>query len=70
MITFQTRYQRENDYSPDNQACSSALHFGSTLMRPFTPLRNIDGLSNAYTDHLYEYAPRPSCHNGPTCGSK
>ncbi|VDK68512.1 unnamed protein product [Litomosoides sigmodontis] len=66
----QTRYQRENDYSPDNQACSSALHFGSTLMRPFAPLRNIDGLSNAYTDNLYEYAPRPSCRNGPTCGSK
>uniref|UniRef100_A0A915Q5D0 receptor protein-tyrosine kinase n=1 Tax=Setaria digitata TaxID=48799 RepID=A0A915Q5D0_9BILA len=66
----QTRYQRENDYSPDNQACSSALHFGSALMRPFTPLRNIDGLSNTYTDNLYEYAPRPTCQSGPTCGSK
>ncbi|KAM3720271.1 putative tyrosinase-like protein [Dirofilaria immitis] len=66
----QTRYQRENDYSPDNQACSSALHFGSTLMRPFQPLRNIDGLSNAYTDNLYEFAPRPTCRSGSNCGSK
>ncbi|VDK30161.1 unnamed protein product [Gongylonema pulchrum] len=66
----QTRYQRENDYPPDNQACSSALHFGSAMMRPFTPLRNIDGLSNKYTDNLYEFAPRPSCQSGPTCGSK
>uniref|UniRef100_A0A8R1TKT0 ShKT domain-containing protein n=1 Tax=Onchocerca volvulus TaxID=6282 RepID=A0A8R1TKT0_ONCVO len=66
----QTRYQRENDYAPDNQACSSALHFASALMRPFTPLRNIDGLSNEYTDNLYEYAPRPTCRSGSTCGSK
>ncbi|VDM95248.1 unnamed protein product [Thelazia callipaeda] len=66
----QTRYQRENDYPLDNQACSSALHFGSALMRPFTPLRNIEGLSNKYIDNMYEYASRPTCQSGQNCGSK
>ncbi|KHN76800.1 Putative tyrosinase-like protein tyr-3 [Toxocara canis] len=66
----QSRYDRESMYAADNQLCSSALHFGSALMRPFEPRRNVDGLSNKYTDNLYEYAPRPSCNSGPTCGSK
>ncbi len=38
-------------------------------MRPF-PIRNIDGLKNAYTDELYYYYPRPNCSaTTPTCGS-
>uniref|UniRef100_A0A0M3IBJ1 Tyrosinase_Cu-bd domain-containing protein n=2 Tax=Ascaris TaxID=6251 RepID=A0A0M3IBJ1_ASCLU len=66
----QSRYDRESMYPADNQLCSSALHFGSAPMRPFEPKRNVDGLSNKYTDNLYEYAPRPTCNSGPTCGSK
>ncbi|KAI6230436.1 hypothetical protein M3Y99_01062800 [Aphelenchoides fujianensis] len=62
---MQSRANRERDYPLDQQLCSSAAHFGSSLMRPFEPMRNVDGLSNAYTDNLYEYAPRPVC---PTCG--
>uniref|UniRef100_A0A914S644 ShKT domain-containing protein n=1 Tax=Parascaris equorum TaxID=6256 RepID=A0A914S644_PAREQ len=46
----------------------SGSHFGSAFMRPFEPLRNIDGLSSSYTDFLYDYAPRPSCEDGPSCG--
>ena len=34
------------------------------------PWNNIDGLSNKYTDNMYEYAPRPTCAMGPNCGSK
>lgn len=49
----------------DMQQCSSAMHFGSALMRPFEPWRNVDGLNNKYTDNMFEYAPRPTC---PTCG--
>ncbi|VDN51144.1 unnamed protein product [Dracunculus medinensis] len=63
----QNRYNREKIYPIDNQLCSSALHFGSAFMRPFTPLRNVDGLSNDYTDNLYEYNPRPKCNDN--CGS-
>jgi hypothetical protein len=34
-------------------------------MEPFRPWRNSDGLSNMYTDNLYDYEPRPAC---PACG--
>jgi tyrosinase len=55
-------------YPLDNLLCASSNHFGSANMMPFNPFRNVDGLSNAYTDHLYEYAPRPTCNSGD-CGS-
>ncbi|CAB3410755.1 unnamed protein product [Caenorhabditis bovis] len=65
----QSRAEREIAFPPDNQLCSSPQHFGAAAMQPFTPMRNIDGLSNLFTDNLYEYAPRPTCRNGD-CGSK
>uniref|UniRef100_A0A914HLP2 ShKT domain-containing protein n=1 Tax=Globodera rostochiensis TaxID=31243 RepID=A0A914HLP2_GLORO len=66
----QGQFERESLYPMDNAQCASALHFGSALMRPFQPWQNRDGMSNKYTDNLYEYAPRPSCQSGPNCGSK
>ncbi|EFO94245.1 CRE-TYR-3 protein [Caenorhabditis remanei] len=67
--TKQTRATRETAYPADNKLCSSEHHFRAAFMRPFTPMRNADGLSNMYTDNLYTFAPRPSCNAGPTCGS-
>uniref|UniRef100_A0A158P622 ShTK domain protein n=1 Tax=Angiostrongylus cantonensis TaxID=6313 RepID=A0A158P622_ANGCA len=67
----QTRAERERVYPPDNQLCASPQHFAAAQMNPFPPMRNIDGLSNKYTDNLYEYAPRPTCTEAyPDCGSK
>lgn len=37
-------------------------HFSSNIMSMMWPKRNIDGLSNAYTDNMYKYAPRPTCY--------
>ncbi|EGT54069.1 hypothetical protein CAEBREN_32008 [Caenorhabditis brenneri] len=67
--TKQTRATRETAYPADNRQCSSEHHFRAAFMRPFTPMRNADGLSNMYTDNLYSFAPRPNCNAGPTCGS-
>lgn len=61
----QSRGQRESDYPVDQQACSAPQHFNGASMAPFTPWYNRDGLSNRYTDFMYEYAPRPTC---PSCG--
>ncbi|WKX91862.1 hypothetical protein Q1695_010135 [Nippostrongylus brasiliensis] len=67
----QTRADRETLYPPDNQLCASPQHFAAASMNPFLPMRNIDGLSNKYTDNLYEYAARPFCTQAlPNCGSK
>ncbi|KAK6017729.1 hypothetical protein OSTOST_16746 [Ostertagia ostertagi] len=71
MLHFQTRADRETLYPPDNQFCASPQHFAAANMNPFAPMRNIDGLSNKYTDNLYEYAARPFCTQAlPRCGSK
>ncbi|GMR44720.1 hypothetical protein PMAYCL1PPCAC_14915, partial [Pristionchus mayeri] len=59
---------RERTYPIDNQLCSAAQHFAANIMEPFGPFRNNDGLSNLYTNNMYQYAPRPTC---PACsGSK
>ncbi|KAJ1363631.1 hypothetical protein KIN20_023544 [Parelaphostrongylus tenuis] len=41
-------------------------------MAPFSPMVNLDGLSNQYTDNLYQYDPRPTCSRSRPnrCGSK
>lgn len=70
----QSRLQRERDYPRDDGECMPEWHYSyaympllqaSHLLRqipfPLQPLRNMDALSNNYTDNMYEYAPRPSC---------
>uniref|UniRef100_A0A7I4Y2Q9 ShTK domain protein n=1 Tax=Haemonchus contortus TaxID=6289 RepID=A0A7I4Y2Q9_HAECO len=70
-LSRQTRAQRQNDYPTDNIYCSSQSHFARSIMVPFSPIVNIDGLSNDYTDNLYSYAPRPSCSSSNRdCGSR
>lgn len=61
----QTRDQRETDYPPDSQSCG-ADYFAQAQMKPFIGLKNIDGLSNTYTDQLYSYGNRPTCPSGCT----
>lgn len=39
----------------DHQLCANTAHFGSNFMRPFEPMRNVDGLSNEYTDNLVDF---------------
>uniref|UniRef100_A0A0R3RX42 Tyrosinase_Cu-bd domain-containing protein n=1 Tax=Elaeophora elaphi TaxID=1147741 RepID=A0A0R3RX42_9BILA len=58
----QSRDARAKNYPPDLPECSGENHFAQNLMRPFEPLRNIDGISNIYNERLYRYAPRPVCH--------
>ncbi|UMM11436.1 hypothetical protein L5515_000726 [Caenorhabditis briggsae] len=69
-LARQSRADREIAFPPDNQLCASPQHFGASPMQPFSPMRNIDGLSNKFTDNLYSYAPRPTCQAGGDCGSK
>lgn len=70
-LAKQTRAVRETAYPGDNINCSSQSHFSRSIMVPFSPMVNIDGLSNKYTDNLYSYAPRPTCSsNRRDCGSR
>ncbi|CAK5062706.1 unnamed protein product [Meloidogyne enterolobii] len=66
----QNRHQRETEYPPDIAACESSAHFKHATMAEFSPLQNIDGLRNDYTDNMYEYADRPNCSlEIPDCNS-
>ncbi|VDM98909.1 unnamed protein product, partial [Onchocerca ochengi] len=66
----QNRTQRERDYPEEIISCTTPLHFADANMRPFN-LANREGLSNAYTDYMYTYAPRPTCsREKPTCDSQ
>jgi tyrosinase len=67
----QSRLQRERDYPRDDGECMPEWHFSYAYMPLLLPLRNLDALSNNYTDHMFEYAPRPSCDGGRSeeCGN-
>ncbi|EFO26758.1 hypothetical protein LOAG_01721 [Loa loa] len=68
----QSRDARSKSYPPDLSECSGENHFAQNPMRPFEPLRNIDGIGNGYNERLYRYAPRPACPRGQDqeCGSE
>ncbi|KAI6175928.1 Tyrosinase-Cu-bd domain-containing protein [Aphelenchoides bicaudatus] len=57
----QTRKERETVYPPDNMDCMPPWHFRKAKMPLLKPYRNIDGMSNIYSDNLVDYAPRPTC---------
>ncbi|KAF8371010.1 hypothetical protein PRIPAC_77439 [Pristionchus pacificus] len=67
----QNRTARERQYTESDERCFPAWHNGDSFMPFMAPLRNIDGLSNAYTDNMYEFEPRPTCDiTKQDCGSK
>uniref|UniRef100_A0A158P795 Tyrosinase_Cu-bd domain-containing protein n=1 Tax=Angiostrongylus cantonensis TaxID=6313 RepID=A0A158P795_ANGCA len=68
---MQSRTERERDYPASNEKCFPPWHNIDSVMPMLQPLTNGEALSNAYTDELYEFAPRPSCNRThPECGSK
>uniref|UniRef100_A0A914LA40 Tyrosinase copper-binding domain-containing protein n=1 Tax=Meloidogyne incognita TaxID=6306 RepID=A0A914LA40_MELIC len=68
--TKQNRTQRANDYPENLPACSPACHSRNATMTQFPNLKNIDGLNNAYTDNMYEYAARSTCDATKDCESE
>ncbi|VDM77438.1 unnamed protein product [Strongylus vulgaris] len=70
-LSKQSRAARETAYPTDDIRCSSQSHFSRSIMVPFSPMVNIDGCSNRYTDNLYQYDPRPTCSSSRRdCGSR
>ncbi|KAL3110429.1 hypothetical protein niasHT_018259 [Heterodera trifolii] len=73
-LRYQDRTQRETQFTPDDQIvpCSGSenYHLNATML-PFTNpnVTNRVGLSNNYTDFLYNYEPRPSCQYAGGCKS-
>uniref|UniRef100_A0A914V7H0 ShKT domain-containing protein n=1 Tax=Plectus sambesii TaxID=2011161 RepID=A0A914V7H0_9BILA len=66
----QSRADRETVYPNDIAECSNVQHFKESDMKPFDGVKNIDGLSNKYTDNMYQYEQIPTCSAGaPNCGS-
>lgn len=62
--------ERTKGYPSDRDACTK-YHFANSSMKPFEPLKNIDGLSDVYTDRYYSYQLRPTCSSlRPVCLSK
>lgn len=43
----------QTQYPSDDHSCNE-FHYATAQMKPF-PIQNKDGLSNAYTDELYQY---------------
>uniref|UniRef100_A0A915NRT3 Tyrosinase copper-binding domain-containing protein n=1 Tax=Meloidogyne floridensis TaxID=298350 RepID=A0A915NRT3_9BILA len=68
--TKQNRTQRANDYPENLPACSPACHSRNATMTQFPNLKNIEGLRNAYTDNMYEYAARATCDATKDCESE
>lgn len=67
----QERHQRETDYPPDLGDCWPEKHFRDSKLKELEPYTNRDGLSNEYTDNMYEYAARPVCvDQDEQCGSR
>ncbi|CAJ0949733.1 unnamed protein product, partial [Mesorhabditis belari] len=73
----QDRSTREQEYPNDDSRCTSERHFvQAPMMLPQSAngersMTNGNGLSNLYTDELYEYAPRPKCQSiQGGCGSR
>lgn len=56
----QNRDERESDYPADTEVCGEDF-YANVPMKPFPKLVIKDGLSNTYTDELFEYALRPTC---------
>ncbi|KAL3091996.1 hypothetical protein niasHS_005946 [Heterodera schachtii] len=74
-LLHQNRQQRETQFPPDAQivpCAGSQNYLLSATMFPFQDpvVLNRAGLSNAYTDSLYTYAPRPTCRAAGDCRSR
>lgn len=67
---MQSYEERVFGYPADRDACTK-YHFASSPMSPFQPLRNVDGLSDVYTNLYYSYQMRPTCNSlQPMCLSR
>lgn len=63
--TRQNAQQRQQDYPTPDRSCNE-FHGRDAPMKPFT-IRNVDGLSERYTNELYRYDQRPVCGQNGQC---